>query len=153
MIVRKAKSEEFSSIYKQGYKEWAKNRTFDQYLKDNQKEEKDGVRYVLVDDGEQITASLIMLEFRPNLFGIGSIVVDSASRGQGLGKMLIEECLRKQPGAAFLLYSEIDPNYYKQFGFRVLPDELQQSPKGVCMILGEEKLLGQILREPIPDYF
>ncbi|TWT09295.1 GNAT family N-acetyltransferase [Planomicrobium sp. CPCC 101079] len=153
MIVRQAKPAEFKHIYKQGYSEWAKGRSFEEYLKDNQKEEQNGIRYVLVNDEEQLIASLIMLEFRPNLFGIGSIVVDPAFRSRGLGKKLIEECLEKHSDAAFILYSEIEPSYYEQFGFRVLPNDLQQSSKGTCMIRAKEETYEKTLQAPLPGYF
>ncbi|MDN7240749.1 GNAT family N-acetyltransferase [Planococcus sp. N028] len=153
MNVREARDSEYQLIYEQGYREWAKGRSLEEYIKENQKEEANGKRFVMVNDQNQILASLMMLQFRQNLFGIGSIVVDSSSRKKGLGKKLIEECLKKYPDAAYILYSEIDPAYYAQFGFQVLPKEFQQSSKGICMICANDELCKRVLKEPIPGYF
>ncbi|PSL40964.1 acetyltransferase (GNAT) family protein [Planomicrobium soli] len=153
MKVRQALPEEFQEIYKQGFKEWAKGRQLDSYIKDNQKEEENGIRYILVNDQEQIIASLMMIQFRPTLYGIGSIVVNPVFRNQGFGKKLVRECLEKHPEAAFILYSEIEPGYYEKMGFRVISNELQQSSKAICMIRAEDDLFEQVLQEPIPGYF
>lgn len=153
MKVREAASHEYHTIYEHGYREWAKGRSFQQYIQDNQKEEAYGKRYVLVDRDERVRASLIMLKFKPYLFGIGSIVVDPAFRGQGAGMHLIKECLKLHPDAAILLYSEIGAPYYGRFGFRILPETHQPSAQSICMLRAEEGLYKRILNEPIPPYF
>jgi predicted GNAT family N-acyltransferase len=153
MKVREAKKSEYPLIYEQGYREWAKGRTLQQYIKDNQKEEAYGTRYVLINNQEEIAASLMMLRFHNHLFGIGSIVVDSAFRKQGLGKRLIEESMKLHPDAAFILYSEIGASYYKQFGFQELAQQYQRFQQCVCMVRAEKELFERILKEPIPAYF
>ena len=47
MLLRQAVPEEIPCLYQLGYKEWPKEQTFDQYIKDTQKEESYGTRYVL----------------------------------------------------------------------------------------------------------
>jgi predicted N-acetyltransferase YhbS len=153
MEVREASIHEYEKIYEQGYREWAKGRSLEQYIRDNQKEESLGRRYVLADDNENIVASLMLLKFASYLFGIGSIVVEPEYRGQGAGKKLIQECLDRHPDAAFMLYSEIGTEYYERFGFRALPAAYQNADTGICMVRAEDELYKQVLNEPIPAYF
>nr|WP_316046069.1 hypothetical protein [Planococcus glaciei] len=42
MKVREATEQEYEKIYRQGYREWAKGRSLQQYITDNQKEENTG---------------------------------------------------------------------------------------------------------------
>lgn len=153
MKFREATADEYKMVYEQGYREWAKGRSLEQYIQDNQKEEALGKRYVLASCKGELVASLILLKFRPYLFGIGSIVVDPMFRRQGAGTRLVEECLKQYPHAAFMLYSEIGSGYYERFGFRILPSAYQNSATGICMIRADEELYEQILKEPIPPYF
>lgn len=153
MKVREATEQEYEKIYRQGYREWAKGRSLQQYITDNQKEETLGKRYVLVDGKEDIIASLMLLEFKPRLFGIGSIVVEPEFRGIGAGAQLIKESLKLHADAAFMLYSEIGAAYYERFGFRALPESYQSSVQAICMIRADKELCLQILKEPVPPYF
>lgn len=153
MKVREATKQEYEKIYRQGYREWAKGRSLQQYITDNQKEETLGKRYVLVDGKEDIVASLMLLEFKPRLFGIGSIVVEPEFRGKGAGAQLIKESIKLHPDAAFMLYSEIGTAYYERFGFRELPKSHQGSVQAICMVRADEELYTQILKETIPSYF
>ncbi|WKA51891.1 GNAT family N-acetyltransferase [Planococcus liqunii] len=106
-----------------------------------------------MDGKEDIIASLLLLEFKPRLFGIGSIVVEPEFRGKGVGAQLIQESLKLHPDAAFMLYSEIGAAYYERFGFRALPESHQSSLQAICMIRADEGLCTQILKEPVPPYF
>lgn len=153
MEIREAKKSEFQKIYEQGYREWPKGRTLDQYIRANQQEEAYGTRYVLLDDQKEIIASLMLLHFKPYLKGIGSIVVDPAYRKQGIGKKLIEKILKEHQDAAFLLYSEIEPAYYEQFGFQRLPKSFHHASGAICMIRANDELYEQVIREGIPSYF
>ncbi|MGI2326795.1 GNAT family N-acetyltransferase [Planococcus sp. YIM B11945] len=153
MIFRQAKTSEFEAIYRMGYEEWPKGRSLAQYIEDNQKEEAVGTRFVLANRNDEAVASLMLLRFQPYLFGIGSVVVAPAFRSQGLGKQLIEGCVRLYPDAAFMLYSEIGTAYYERFGFKALPEEFQQSRKGICMLKADGHLYEAMLKEPLPAYF
>lgn len=140
-----------------GYQEWPKGRTLEQYIKDNQKEELYGTRYVFWDDQKGITASLMMLTLRPSLFGIGSVVVLPACRGRGVGSKLLKDCMalveEQHPHAAFMLYSEIGTGYYQRLGFQPLPDFCQRFPQGICMVRASPNAYSQIAASPVPDYF
>ncbi|MGK7379330.1 GNAT family N-acetyltransferase [Planococcus sp. 1R117A] len=153
MKFREASAHEYIKVYEQGYREWAKGRSLEQYIKDNKKEEEYGRRFIVVDGNEEIIASLILLQFTPYLFGIGSIVVNPAFRSRGFGERIIEECLKQYPHAAFMLYSEIGIAYYARFGFCALPAEHQHASQGVCMIRASKELYDRVINEPIPAYF
>ncbi|WP_046176192.1 GNAT family N-acetyltransferase [Domibacillus indicus] len=153
MRLREAYPEEMPHLYKLGHREWPKGRTLGQYIKDNQKEEAYGTRYVLADENGRIAASLMLLRLRPYLFGIGSLVTEPGYRGQGFGTALLTECISKHPEAAFMLYSEIGTEYYERFGFQALPGALQRYSSGICMVKADGVLYNRILNEPIPDYF
>ena len=47
MIFREALPQEINFIFSEGYKEWSKNRTFEQYCTDNAKEDVYGTRICL----------------------------------------------------------------------------------------------------------
>lgn len=153
MNFRKAHKHEFETLYQMGHKEWPKGRSLDQYIFDNQKEESFGCRYVLIDDADQIAASLMLLQFKPYLYGLGSIVAAPTFRKKGFGAELITRCLALQPDSAFLLYSEIGADYYERFGFQALPEEYQPSPPAVCMLKASPPLFERVIREPLPGYF
>ena len=60
MIIRQARAEETDQIIREGYDVCSKNRSFEQYDKDNRKEDAYGTRYIAKDNGE-IVSSLILL--------------------------------------------------------------------------------------------
>lgn len=153
MLLREAAPNERKGLYELGHREWPKGRTLAQYILDNQKEEAYGTRYVLAEKNGQVTASLMMLRLRPYLYGIGSVVVEPDFRGQGLGRNLMMQCMKKHPGVAFMLYSEIGAAYYEKLGFCTLPEVYQRYSHGLCMVRADQGLYERMLQEPIPDYF
>lgn len=66
MIFRKAREEEKNLLFEQGYAEWSKNRSFEQYCSDNRKEDAYGTRYVLDEKGD-ILCSAILLKFNDSM--------------------------------------------------------------------------------------
>lgn len=169
MKLRKLDKSEYPKVYQAGYKEWPKGRTFEQYVKDNQKEEAYGTRYGYVNSENKLIASLIVLSLTVKtangevlpIFGLGSIVVDEQYQGNGYGKAMITECLRlietDNNHAVFMLYSEINPSYYNKFGFHPLPKKLQKYEAGCCMVRCNEKtllpLLSVLTVDNLPAYF
>lgn len=157
MFLREAAAEEMAYLYKIGYSEWPKGRTYEQYVEDNQKEESYGTRYVYVEEAGKILASLIMIKLRPHLFGIGSVVVHPEHRQKGHGKQLLKECMeyvqKSEAKAAFMLYSEIGTDYYERLGFQAVPDCLQRYSYGICMVHCDPHTYKQILKNPVPNYF
>ncbi|WP_141430628.1 GNAT family N-acetyltransferase [Bacillus sp. 03113] len=167
MFFREATADEIEYIYQMGYIEWAKGRTFEQYVKDNQKEEDFGTRYVYVDQNNKIIGSMIVLSLEIQLFnqkhplhGLGSIVINRDYQKMGYGKEMIKECIsmfeKQEENASFILYSDISPHYYHQFNFRELPKNQQRYPKSICMISCNDTTYYEISKLPInliPSYF
>lgn len=167
MLFREIAPNEFEYVYQMGYKEWSKGRTVGQYVKENQKEEDYGIRYVYVDQTNKIIGSMIILLLKIKIFdqelsfyGLGSIVIDQDYRGIGFGKEMLNACLshidkqNKQP--IVILYSDIDPSFYRPFGFMELPGHLQRSPKSTCMVRCSLDIYHEISKLPItqiPAYF
>lgn len=166
MFFREIKPYEFEHVYEMGYKEWKKGRTYEQYVKENQKEEKNGTRFALVDDQNKIIGSLIVITFEIRisdqtlpLYGLGSFVIGPEERGKGYGKRMLEACLTsfdQSPNSSFMLYSDIHPSFYHSFGFKELPQHLQRYKKSIAMIRAQEPCYLAICQLPvtsIPTYF
>lgn len=85
----------------------------------------------LIDTNENLLSSLkrysMEIQFQNRKFktvGLGAVFTPPNGRGQGLAKILIEKVLQDEREAGTelaLLFSDIDPKYYKQFGFMELP--------------------------------
>ncbi len=165
MLLRKIKSEELAEVYQMGYAAWPKGRTYKEYVRDNQKEETYGIRYVYVNEEDQIIGSFILLllqtpRLKFALHGIGSVVVHQLYQRMGYGRDMLEDFFKKMKiekrSAIFMLYSDILPEYYHQFGFKELPSHLQRYPQSIAMINCSEsqyEYLSKQSIEDIPAYF
>ncbi len=161
MIFRQAKEEERLSLFEEGYREWKKNRTFEQYCIDNGKEDSYGTRYVMETDG-RIVSSLITLDLKKfngrNTYGFGSVLTPKEYAGKGYATQLLKKCIAQiNDTSPIFLYSDINPSFYERLNFRALPEQLQKKPgKSVCMIRCKEDVWKEILNssiDQIPDYF
>lgn len=161
MIFRQALSQERDIIFSEGYKEWPKNRTFEQYCNDNAKEDAYGTRYV-AEVNSEIASSLILLKLADilgkSVYGIGSVLTPKIHTGKGYATELIKNCIqRKDKEASYIfLFSDINPDFYKRFSFRVLPSEFQKYEKSVCMVYCSEDSWNALLNCPadtVPNYF
>ena len=161
MVFRQALSCERELLFSDGYKEWRKNRSFEQYCADNAKEDAYGTRFVLELDGE-IVSSLILLTLKDiagkKAFGIGSVLTPKIHSGKGYATELLNNCIKQKADAdSFLfLFSDIAPDFYKRFCFRVLPSEFQKYEKSVCMVYCNDDSWNELLNCPpdsIPNYF
>lgn len=161
MVIREAKQKEIKPLLEEGYKIWHKGRTFEEYYKDNTREDAYGTRYVLEENGS-VVSSLIILKFGKRFgcdaYGIGSVLTGRTYAGRGYATSLINASigkLHKEEDILFL-YSEIRPEFYERFHFRVLPERLQKREGSYCMVSCTEKVWEDILNagpESIPDYF
>lgn len=161
MIFREAKPEEKKLLFNAGYKEWSKNRTFDQYCIDNSKEDEYGKRYVLVNNDE-IVSSLIVLRLKDivekRVYGIGSVVTPTQYTGNGYATELLKNCINEIPKEQCLvfLYSDVKPSFYERLDFRILPRKFQKYDKSICMVRCEDYMLEELLtssKVKIPEYF
>ena len=161
MIFRQTHPQEREIIFREGYKEWSKNRTFEQYCADNAKEDDYGTRYVLDEKGE-IVSSLILLKLGDiggkRACGIGSVLTPKAHSGKGYATELMKNTINTalDEVSYILLFSDISPDFYKRFGFRILPTGLQRCAKSTCMVYCSEEdweKLISISSDALPDYF
>ncbi|WP_445487043.1 GNAT family N-acetyltransferase [Niallia sp. 03133] len=167
MILRTIAGNEYSEVFQMGYKEWKKGRTYDQYIQDNQKEDAYGERYVYVNEDDNIIGSFIVLSLEIKLsnqtlkvFGIGSIVIHNNYQNKGFGTKMLKEFFSSYPieddSSVFLLYSDINPQFYYPFSFKELPLQLQHSLNSTSMIRCSQKFynkIEQVNKLDIPSYF
>lgn len=161
MIFREATKEEIHLLYQEGYQEWSKNRSFEQYCLDNSKDDAVGTRYIIEKNGE-IVSSLVLIRLNNingmEAYGLGSIVTSKIHRGNGYSMELIKRCINRIPShnTVIFLYSEINPHFYEKLGFRILSDKLQKYDSSVCMAYCEDDVWDDLLStkaDVIPNYF
>lgn len=161
MIFRKARPEERELLFRDGYQVWHKNRTFEEYCADNEKDDAHGTRYVL-EDGGKIVSSNVILELKPvcghRAYGIGSVLTFPGHRHSGYATALLENGLRQidSKNSYVFLHSEVPPAFYGRFGFRRLPADAQKYSASVLMVLCGGILWEELLaspREGLPGHF
>lgn len=162
MVIREATQQERELLFKDAHRVWHKNRTLEEYVRDNSKEDAFGIRYIIDLVGE-IVSSLIVLKLEPILetkvYGIGSVLTPKPHSRKGYATILLKNCIQqieKDGDALIFLYSDINPDFYKKQGFRLLPPELQKTVKSPCMIKCSDAIwekLKNIPVEVLPDYF
>lgn len=160
MIIRKAMQTEIHSLFEQGYKEWSKNRSFEQYCIDNSKEDGFGTRYVMEKNGEIVSSTIVLELERINgrkAYGIGSVLTPQNHRGNGYAAKLISKCINLvyQNNSIIFLYSDISPTFYEKLNFKRLPLHLQRC-NTPCMAYCNDQVWNELSNsniELIPEYF
>jgi predicted acetyltransferase len=161
MIFRQSKPEEVEELFKEAYKVWSKNRTFQQYCVDNSKEDAYGIRYV-IEDKKEIVSSLILLNLESikgrKVYGIGSVLTSPKHKRKGYATELLKSSIAKvnDEAAVIFLYSELEPSFYERFHFRALPKNLQKDKGSICMVLCDDIMWKELLSssiDHIPDHF
>jgi N-acetylglutamate synthase-like GNAT family acetyltransferase len=162
MIIREATKQEREFLFRKAYQVWHKSRTLEEYIKDNSKEDAFGTRFVIDQDG-QLVSSLIVLKLEPimgkKVYGIGSVLTPKPHTGKGYATILLENRIskiEKDEDAFIFLYSDIDPDFYRRLGFRLLPQELQKKVQSPCMVRCGEMCWDKLIRvsiDRIPEYF
>ncbi|HBV88595.1 GNAT family N-acetyltransferase [Desulfosporosinus sp.] len=159
MIFRQALPQEIDLIFIEGYKEWSKNRTFEQYRSDNAKEHAYGTRYV-IDVNNEIVCSLILLKLKDiigkRVYGIGSVLTPKSHAGKGYAKELLKNCIKEKEDTFIFLFSDINPKFYEKFSFRILPSKFQKYEKSICMVYCNDDSWNELLNcsiDSLPDYF
>nr|WP_169727697.1 GNAT family N-acetyltransferase [Acetobacterium dehalogenans] len=162
MTIREATQPERELLFKKAHQVWHKNRTLAEYIRDNSKEDAFGTRYI-IDRGGEIVSSLIILRLGAiigkKVYGIGSVLTPKPHTGKGYATILLKNCLKeieKDGDALIFLYSDINPDFYKRLGFRLLPKELQKTPKSPCMVRCGEQNWNTLINgsiDQIPEYF
>ncbi|AFA48375.1 GNAT family N-acetyltransferase [Acetobacterium woodii] len=158
---RPAKLQEREILFREGYREWPKNRTFEEYCSDNAKEDEYGIRYIMAIDDE-ILSSVILLELKSimgkKVYGIGSVLTPQNHTGKGYATTLLRKCLQQieNNDPLIFLYSDINPAFYQRLSFRILPLEFQKVKKSTCMVRCRDENWEALLKSSvalIPDYF
>lgn len=161
MIFREAKKEEIQLLFQEGYQEWSKNRTFEQYCLDNSKDDAIGTRYVIEKNGE-IVSSLVLLRLKDTnemeVCGLGSILTSKKHRGNGYSLELMKKCIAliNSCNTIIFLYSDIKPLFYEKLGFRILSAKLQKYDKSVCMAYCNDDMWDKLISanvDVVPNYF
>lgn len=163
MIFRMALPQEIDYLFSEGYKEWSKNRTFEQYCIDNAKEDAYGTRYV-IDVNNEIGSSLIILKLRDifgkRVYGIGSVLTPKIHAGKGYATELIKNFIKqeelKRENFFIFLFSDINPEFYKRFNFKIMPSKFQRYEKSVCMVYCNDASWNELLNcsiDSMPNYF
>lgn len=158
MIFRQALPCDRDFLFSEGYKEWQKNRSYEQYCTDNAKEDAYGTRYVIDVDGE-IVSSLILLNLKDvagkRAYGIGSVLTSKSHAGKGYATALLNNCMKLISKDSYIfLFSDIDPEFYKRLNYRILPEKLQK--KSICMVHCNDEGWNALIACPadaMPDYF
>lgn len=147
MEFRKTTKIESEYTYLLGYPEWGYDISWEEYLRDCYHEDTIGTRYVLIDNNV-IIGTLILFKYTLNidgnlldLYGIGSVVVPTIYRGKSFGRRLIKECINKfsKDNSIFLLYSSINPQFYKKIGFVEIPNNIKVEEDSNCLIYCNKK--------------
>ncbi|WP_439823231.1 GNAT family N-acetyltransferase [Chromobacterium fluminis] len=145
LLLRAAVAEEMDAVYLMGRDVWGEGCSEAEYLRicrDSHKYRR-GSWHVLADTDGGLLCSAIAYRL-PSLaereaVGIGSIATAPARRGQGFASLFLKEVLsayREQCLAeVFLLYADIHREFYRRFGFRVLPEALQARGDALGMVL------------------
>lgn len=161
MIIRQANQEEIRLLFEQGYQEWSKNRTFEQYCIDNSKEDAFGTRYVMEKNGE-IVSSMIVLKLDcingNKVYGIGSVLTPQNHIGNGYATHLLRKCVEwvSEDNNIIFLYSDINPSFYEKLDFRLLPPQLQKYEDSPCMVYCNDEVWHELSKcsiDLIPNYF
>jgi len=162
MVIREATQQERELLFKDAHRVWHKNRTLEDYIRENSKEDAFGTRYIIDLEGDIVT-SLIVLRLEPligkKVYGIGSVLTPKPHTGKGYATILLKNCIQqieKDGSSLIFLYSDINPDFYKRLQFRLLPKELQKKPKSPCMVRCGDAIwekLQNVSVETLPDYF
>lgn len=157
-LIRKPTDHEMETVFLMGYDAWSNGERHDAYLKACRLTPKyrTGEWWVLEDRDGFLASSLLLHRFSDGA-GIGSIATEPVRRRKGMAASLIRGvlCALDREGVERVyLYSDIEPKYYEQFGFKALPTAFQQKPGSVCMLRTKD-FAGAISRPGFspPPYF
>ena len=160
MIFRQARADEIEGLFAEGYKVWSRNRTFRQYCEDNSKEDANGIRYVLENNGV-IVSSLMLLKLNDfqerKVYGLGSVLTPKRYQGNGYATILVKKSIDTiSSDALIFLHSDIKPEFYGRFGFRSLPHQYQKKENSVCMLRCDSDMWDELMAASsnhVPSYF
>ncbi len=157
MLIRKPHAEEFDEIYKMGFDVWADGSSLENYLEECRTSPKyrQGEWFVL-ERNRALLSSLLVHSFADNVYGIGSIATPVDQRKKGYASALIKSVLndlqKNRSSKVTYLYSDINPEFYQRFGFKILPPPLQKYKTTTCMVCLTDSEINFSKLSP-PPYF
>jgi hypothetical protein len=171
LFVSELKKKDLQLVYEMGFKWWGviEGKTWEEYVKECQKEDERGTRLALYSKEGNILATSSSLNFKLDtgleVVGIGSLLANSLETknshglvGYGLSLVnLYGLSLRKENKNVILMgYADINPNIYKRLGYRALPCNLQRYRGKSCMVCCSDdnyEILSSLDINQIPSYF
>jgi predicted N-acetyltransferase YhbS len=166
LIFRKATDSDLPFIFENGFDAWNSGLSLPDYIETctASPKYKKGQWWVLENADGIIVSSLITypMQIHPALkcIGIGSVATKPIHRGQGIAahlmRSVISEFESHERPQVFLLYSDLGPKYYEQFGFSALSSQFQTKPGSVCMVRCSADFPSSVLDSPdlaLPAYF
>lgn len=152
---RAARPEDMEAIYLLGLDAWQDGMSIDQYLQACRQSPKykKGVWHVAEIAAGELVSAVISYVLPPlanrSVIGVGSLATAQAVRGRGFASFVLEQVMGGYVGSGqadiFMLYAEIDFEFYQQFGFIKLPMELQQRSDSACMVRCADSLWDAVL--------
>ena len=162
MLIRKAKENELEEIYMFGFDVWGEGLDKQAYLRKCKEVWYKDASWLALKDASGLLSSLCTFDsptFRlpAGSIGLGSLATKPEQRHKGYGKLILEHLLDYVDGRprrieAVFLYSEIDPAYYKAYGFMVLPEAYQQHKAPLMLRTKYKRYLSRKDFFP-PEYF
>lgn len=142
-IIRTATLNDMNSVYSMGFDAWGDGLELSTYLLSCNRSEKykKGTWYILEQDGYLLSS--VICYTLPSISGVSTIGIGSLStppdkRRNGFARSLLNavttEYYNRFQTRAFILFSDINPDYYKISGFEPLPDSLQKKEDTTCMV-------------------
>lgn len=115
-----------------------------------------GQRFALLQLQGVPLATVNTIRFTPDIVGIAWLATDPNHRQQGHAALLLRSVMAllrfELPSIKFLLFSEINPDYYRQFGFEVVADPYQFHLPSIAMATTPQSLREKELKL-LEEYF
>jgi predicted GNAT family N-acyltransferase len=151
--MRIVQPEENAIVLRFGHDTWGEGEPVEEFVRryDDNPNHLRGTRYLLesIDSndssGGEMLCNLNTLRFRRGLMGIASVATAPQHRKRGWASMLMRavmELMRSQDDVPvhFLLFSEVEPGFYRTFGFSELPESQQHHLPSIAMSTGANPL-------------
>lgn len=159
---RRAEEKDMRRIFTLGYDQWGEGLTLEEHIDKCMHSPKyeNGEWFVIEDtDNEEVVSALIAYDLHkegePVVKGLGTFATEPFTRRKGYGSKLIDQTLQgleAEDCYHFFLFSDIDTEFYKQFGFKELPEKFQKYDDTVLMYYGMNDEL-DLETFTIPEYF
>lgn len=156
MNLVQASEKQIDELFMAVFNHWNEGLSQVDYLKKGHQilKNRNGQWWYLENQGARLS-SMVVFRFSNDLIGLGWINTPENLQGKGYAGKLIDLVIHKfkqlNPAVSFILYSEINPDYYQKFGFEPLEEHFQTDlGRSVCMVKGSVPFKS---KEEVPEYF